>query len=49
MNGTAYVCDDCGVTIVERDPDQTDLCPVCRTGGDPEQYPPLNQERGDYR
>ncbi|WP_435126035.1 hypothetical protein [Halobaculum sp. D14] len=48
MNGTEYVCEDCGVTIVEPEPPRTDLCPVCRTGGDPTAYPPLSEIRGDF-
>ena len=41
MTRLEYDCPDCGVAIVEHvDGDKPDLCPVCRTGGDPREYPP---------
>lgn len=48
MGVEKYVCDSCAVRIVEYDPPRTDLCPVCRTGGDPKNYPPISVVRGDY-
>ncbi|AXG11504.1 hypothetical protein DU484_17505 [Haloplanus rubicundus] len=42
-----HCCNDCSVRIVERDPSRTDLCPVCRTGSDPSNYPPISEVRGD--
>ena len=43
-----FVCNECSVRIVEVDPKRTDLCPVCRTDGEPSTHPPISQVRGDY-